>query len=105
MNCPNCGTYNPEDRDVCWRCDKELPKPKPEKKRTPQQNAQIWLYVLVGVFLLFTLLQTCGVRLPWSQQPAQPQGPDGHLEQRAPVAVALTADGSALLLPTTSGIG
>ncbi len=27
MDCPNCKTYNPEDRTVCWRCDKPLPRP------------------------------------------------------------------------------
>ncbi len=78
MNCPNCGTYNPDDRTVCWRCDKELPKPKPQKKRNPQKSAQTWLYVIVAVFLVLTLMQTCGVRLPFGgQAPAQP--PEGRL--------------------------
>ena len=26
-NCVNCGTWNPEDKNVCWRCQTELPKP------------------------------------------------------------------------------
>jgi hypothetical protein len=40
MNCPNCGTYNPDEREVCWRCDKPLPKPATKKKRDPQKSAQ-----------------------------------------------------------------
>ncbi len=83
MNCPYCNTYNPEDRTVCWRCDKELPKPKPKKTRNPQ-SAQIWLYVIVGIFLLFTLLQTCGVKLPFGPQIGQPQTPTGYLP-RVPI--------------------
>jgi predicted nucleic acid-binding Zn ribbon protein len=86
MNCPNCGTYNPDDRTVCWRCDKELPKPKPQKKRSAQQNAQVWLYVIVAVFLVLTLMQTCGVRLPFGGQgPAQP--PEGRLAPASPSAL------------------
>jgi predicted nucleic acid-binding Zn ribbon protein len=84
MNCPNCGTYNPEDRTVCWRCDKELPKPQPPKKKNPQAT-QVWLYVLVAVFLLFTILQSCGVKLPFGPQLPQ-QTPTGSLVPRSPVA-------------------
>ena len=39
MDCPNCGVYNPEDRMVCWRCDRELPKPeKPKRKQDPRRR-------------------------------------------------------------------
>lgn len=88
MNCPNCGTYNPEDRTTCWRCDKELPKPKPQKRRNPQKSAQTWLYVIVAIFLVYTLLQTCGVSLPFAPAapgPAEPSG--GLLPQVPPPAV------------------
>ena len=33
-DCPNCGTWNPDDKLVCWRCQTELPKPQPKKKET-----------------------------------------------------------------------
>ncbi|MBC7235414.1 MAG: hypothetical protein H5T69_06195 [Chloroflexi bacterium] len=78
MNCPNCGVYNPEDREVCWRCDKPLPKQTPRKKRNPQESARTWLYIAIAVFMLFTLLQMCGVRLPFGPQMPSPQ-PGGHL--------------------------
>jgi predicted nucleic acid-binding Zn ribbon protein len=74
MECPNCGTYNPPDREVCWRCDKPLPAPKPEKKRNPQQAARTWLYVAIAVFVIFTLLQMCGVQLPFGTQQPPPEG-------------------------------
>jgi predicted nucleic acid-binding Zn ribbon protein len=61
MDCPNCGTFNPEDRTVCWRCDKELPKPKPQRRRDPQRSARIWLYVAMAVFALFVIMQACGM--------------------------------------------
>ena len=35
MECPNCHTWNPDDKRVCWRCQTELPKPVEKKKRTP----------------------------------------------------------------------
>ena len=82
MNCPNCGTYNPDDRTVCWRCDKELPKPKPQKKRNAQQNAQKWLYIIVAIFLVLTLMQTCGVRLPFGNQT-----PSGYVAPGSPTAL------------------
>jgi len=84
MDCPKCGTYNPEDRTVCWRCDAELPKPKPEKKKDPQQSARVWMYVLIAVFLVFTLLQMCGVNLPFGPQTSQ--SPTGMALPNAPVA-------------------
>jgi len=85
MDCPKCGTYNPEDRTTCWRCDAELPKPKPVKKKDPQKNAQMWLYVIVAVFLVITLLQTCGVELPFGSR--SPIEPTGHVPNNAIVAV------------------
>ena len=75
MDCPNCGTYNPEDRTLCWRCNKELPKSTPKKKRNPQKTAQMWLNVANAVFIVITILQTGGVKLPFGPQAPQ-QGPD-----------------------------
>ena len=45
-NCPNCGTWNPEDKTLCWRCQTELPRPEPPKKK--RQNLlgfPIWMWV------------------------------------------------------------
>ncbi|MGQ9682198.1 MAG: hypothetical protein ACUVX9_06660 [Anaerolineae bacterium] len=67
MDCPNCKTYNPEDRTVCWRCDQPLPKPVVKKKR--QMSSQQWLYIIVGVMVLLMMLNMCGIR------PFQPQQP------------------------------
>ena len=78
MDCPNCGTYNPEDRTVCWRCNKELPKTTPPKKRNPQKTAQLWLYIAIAIFFVITILQTCGVKLPFGPQTSQ-QGPASHI--------------------------
>lgn len=88
MNCPNCGTYNPDERDVCWRCDKPLPRPEPKKKRDPQKQAQTWLYVVVAVFVAITVLQMCGFKLPGMQQPAQQQ-PGGYVAPRAPATCSV----------------
>ena len=90
MDCPNCGTYNPEDRTVCWRCDKELPKPKQVKKRNPQKSAQMWLYVAIAVFFVITILQTCGVKLPFGPQSPE-SGPEGYLPSRPPVVYLIRA--------------
>ena len=83
MKCPNCGAYVPEDRDVCWRCDKPLPKPKPKKKKDPQKTARMWLYVAVAVFAVVTILQTCGFKLPFGPQLPQEQEPSGYSGPRS----------------------
>ncbi|MBM3187936.1 MAG: hypothetical protein FJZ90_04345 [Chloroflexi bacterium] len=91
MECPNCGTYNPDDRDVCWRCDKPLPKPEPKKKRDPQKSAQTWLYVAIAVFFLFTILQMCGVTNIGQRGQEQQQGPGSSLPARPAVVYVLPA--------------
>jgi len=59
MDCPNCGVYNPEERTVCWRCDKELPKPKePKKKRGDPATMQRRIWILVGIVLIIWILLT-----------------------------------------------
>lgn len=79
MDCPNCKTYNPEDRTVCWRCDKPLPKPKPPKKK--QMSSQQWLYIIVGVMLLLMVANMCGLPRMFGQPPTT-----GHLPS-APMAL------------------
>jgi len=60
MDCPNCGVYNPESRDICWRCDKPLPKPLPPKKKSDSATAmrRMWIMVIVVVitWILLSLL-------------------------------------------------
>ena len=67
MECPNCGVYNPDDRKVCWRCDRPLPTPPPEKRRS-RQTSQLWLYIALAAAIVIPLLRYCGNALP---QPGQ----------------------------------
>ena len=32
-DCTNCGTWNPDDKDVCWRCQTKLPRVEEKKKK------------------------------------------------------------------------
>ncbi|NLG51107.1 MAG: hypothetical protein GX552_13450 [Chloroflexi bacterium] len=89
MDCPKCKTYNPEDRTVCWRCDTELPKPKPEKKKDPQKTARLWMYGAFALFLLLSLLRMCGGNLPFGKQ--APQGPTGMVLPNAPVGLLVSS--------------
>ncbi len=59
MDCPNCGVYNPEERDICWRCDQELPRPEKKEKRrrgAPWTGRRMWL--IIAVILLIWILIT-----------------------------------------------
>jgi predicted nucleic acid-binding Zn ribbon protein len=59
MDCPNCGVYNPEGRQVCWRCDHELPKPQESKKRARDpERARRRIWILVGIALLIWIVLT-----------------------------------------------
>jgi uncharacterized membrane protein YvbJ len=58
MDCPNCGVYNPEDRLVCWRCDQELPKPKPQKKPTDPAARMRRMWIIIAVVLVVWILLT-----------------------------------------------
>jgi len=58
MDCPNCGTWNPDDKIKCWRCNTELPRPA-EKKPRRRANVNTWLWIIVLVFVLLVLLQQC----------------------------------------------
>mgnify|MGYP000914168720 CR=1 FL=1 len=60
MDCPNCQTYNPDERTVCWRCDKPLPKPEVKERKRPG-SSQHWLYLLIGIMLLMMLVNMCGL--------------------------------------------
>jgi hypothetical protein len=86
MDCPNCKTYNPEERTTCWRCNTELPARAPVKRRDPQKSARIWLYVAVVALVLSTVVRLCGYKLPGSD-------PTGYAPLGAP-AVAQSHVGS-----------
>lgn len=59
MNCPNCNTWNPEDKDVCWRCQTPLPKPKPPKKKGVMGGFSGWMWILIIVLFAMTILAQC----------------------------------------------
>ncbi|MGC8781108.1 MAG: hypothetical protein ACP5UQ_09615 [Anaerolineae bacterium] len=58
MDCPKCGTWNPDDKRVCWRCQAELPRPVEKKKRAPGlfMGLPTWSWVILIAMLLFWLL-------------------------------------------------
>ena len=45
-DCTSCGTWNPEDKDVCWRCQTVLPRPV-EKK--PKRAHYVSRHALLGL--------------------------------------------------------
>lgn len=59
MDCPNCKTWNPDDKEVCWRCQTPLPKPKPPKKRSQSGGFNNWMWLLIVAFFAMTLLAQC----------------------------------------------
>lgn len=61
MDCTNCGTWNPDDKDVCWRCQAELPKPVEKKKRSPATFAglPIWLWAAGILLISITMFGQC----------------------------------------------
>lgn len=60
MDCPKCGTWNPDDKTRCWRCGADLPK-LPERKKERRQGSQTWVWIAAGlIFVVMTLLR-CGV--------------------------------------------
>lgn len=55
-NCPNCGTWNPDDKQICWRCQTELPKPIEKKTRTQRRFAGLPLYLWIVMIFFFVML-------------------------------------------------
>ena len=57
-NCLNCGTWNPEDKNVCWRCQTELPKPVVKKKRGPMRvlGLSIWIWLAIFFFVVMMIV-------------------------------------------------
>ena len=58
MNCPNCNTWNPEDKELCWRCQTPLPKPKPPKKKK-DGGFSSWVWILIVALFAVTALAQC----------------------------------------------
>lgn len=54
MDCPKCGTWNPDDKLVCWRCQTEMPKPVEKKKSRPTLffGLPIWGWILIGILMI-----------------------------------------------------
>lgn len=63
MDCPNCGTWNPDDKTVCWRCQTELPKPEQKQERKPLLifGLPAWIFAVIVAFLLMPWLYQCFV--------------------------------------------
>jgi hypothetical protein len=62
MDCPECGTWNPDDKLVCWRCQTELPKPVEKKIRKPRifLGLPLWAWVMLVIMLVFFVVTQFG---------------------------------------------
>ena len=66
MDCPKCGTWNPDDKRVCSRCQTEMPKPVEKKKKRPVTilGLPMWSWVIVILMLISVFAAQClGPRL------------------------------------------
>lgn len=63
--CPNCGTWNPDDKQVCWRCQTPLPKPEPTQPRRAATylGLPLWVWVVLALFFLMNLFLPTIVRI------------------------------------------
>jgi hypothetical protein len=59
MECEKCGTWNPDDKIRCWRCNAELPAP-PEPRKSRRPSSQTWMWIVVALFIVLTTLMRCG---------------------------------------------
>ena len=57
-DCLKCGTWNPEDKNVCWRCQAELPKPVVKKQRGPVRvlGLSIWIWLAMIFFVIMMIV-------------------------------------------------
>lgn len=56
MDCLKCGTWNPDDKRVCWRCQAELPKPVEKKKKQTALFLGLPLWSWIAIAVLFVML-------------------------------------------------
>ncbi len=61
MNCPKCETWNPDDKNFCWRCGATLPKPTEQKKKRARTIAglPLWMWLVITLFFVSLLLGQC----------------------------------------------
>ncbi len=62
MNCPNCKTWNPDDKNICWRCQAALPKPVEKKKKGAAPfflGLPIWSWVVFAIMLILLFAAQC----------------------------------------------
>lgn len=60
-NCPNCQTWNPEDKTVCWRCQTPMPRPTPSRKRAGRRvgGVPISLWIALVFFVVMMIAAQC----------------------------------------------
>ncbi len=60
MDCPNCHTWNPDDKIVCWRCQATLPKPVEKRKQRPAVflGLPFWAWVVLAAMVVVWLLSS-----------------------------------------------
>jgi len=61
MDCPKCGTWNPDDKRVCWRCQTEMPKPVEKKAKKPAifLGLPVWMWVVLVVMMVVWIAVQC----------------------------------------------
>jgi hypothetical protein len=62
MDCVKCGQWNADDRNLCWRCDAELPKPVEKKKKKQPVvflGLPLWSWVLVIAMMIVLFAGQC----------------------------------------------
>ena len=61
MDCPKCNTWNPDDKNFCWRCGAELPKPvqKKAKRRVTFAGLPLWMWIVIVLFFVMLMLGQC----------------------------------------------
>ena len=55
-NCPNCGTWNPDDKHVCWRCQTDLPRPQEKTKKTTRRLAGLPVYLWIAMVFFVVMM-------------------------------------------------
>lgn len=66
MNCTKCNTWNPDDKQVCWRCQAELPKPveKKPKRTLTFGGLPVWMWIALAIFFVVMVLGQCVMMPP-----------------------------------------
>jgi predicted nucleic acid-binding Zn ribbon protein len=61
MDCPKCGTWNPDDKRVCWRCQTEMPKPVEKKPRKKMSflGMPVWVWAMFALLLVLSVAGQC----------------------------------------------